>query len=98
MLANIEEMMGKQGSTAMVYWKICWKFISPGILIVVFIATLVKYQTPTYEGVPYPGWAVFLGWAMAFMSVIMVPGFAIHHVGSKTNWTFKGKRMTYLVS
>ena len=35
------------------FWKLCWGFISPVFLVVVFILAVVGWSNPTYAGVGY---------------------------------------------
>lgn len=60
-----------------IFWKVCWAFIAPVTLSVMFIYSAVTWENPTYEGVPYPDWAISVGLALAAVSVGMIPLFAI---------------------
>lgn len=60
------------------FWKLCWGFISPVFLVVVFILAVVGWSNPTYAGiVPYPDWAHYLGWALVGISAVQIPFWAI---------------------
>lgn len=38
---------------------------------------LIYHQPLTYNGYVYPEWAEWLGWTLAFSSILMIPGMAI---------------------
>lgn len=67
------------------WWKFCWKFANPLILIFIF-ATVLKYNTKvTYNGVAFPDWAIILGWLSSITSIAMVPAYFAYKF-----WTVKG--------
>ncbi|KAJ7379137.1 hypothetical protein OS493_017635 [Desmophyllum pertusum] len=70
----IEKMIGKRPN---IFFLICWKYISPIATLVIILASLAQWGGISYNKVPYPGWAEFLGWMLAIASMIMVPIFAI---------------------
>ncbi|XP_078683122.1 sodium-dependent proline transporter-like isoform X1 [Branchiostoma floridae x Branchiostoma belcheri] len=72
--SNIKDMIGHEPS---LYFKICWMFVSPALMLFIFIFSLVTYTPVEYNGVTYPGWGVTLGLLMAFSSIIAIPLFAI---------------------
>ncbi|KAK3745509.1 hypothetical protein QZH41_009919, partial [Actinostola sp. cb2023] len=74
---DIQIMIGHPVSLG---WVVCWKFVSPIVVILIFIVNLVKYKPITYEGRPYPAWAEALGWVMTFASVLWVPCVAIYKI------------------
>ncbi|XP_058962915.2 sodium- and chloride-dependent GABA transporter 1-like [Pocillopora verrucosa] len=55
------------------WWVICWKFVSPVMVIGIFLFSVIKYQPLTYEERPYPKWAEGLGWIIACASMLCVP-------------------------
>ncbi|XP_076069630.1 sodium- and chloride-dependent glycine transporter 2-like isoform X2 [Oratosquilla oratoria] len=59
------------------YWKVCWVFVAPVTLGVIFIYSAVVWENPTYNGIEYPDWAIYIGWALAAISVGFIPLFAI---------------------
>lgn len=38
---------------------------------------LIDHQPLSYNGYVYPEWAEWLGWTLAFSSILMIPGMAI---------------------
>ena len=85
--ADINKMLGHVPS---LYWRICWKFLSPAFLFVVIIMamsdtgplTITLYNGTDYT---YPVFAKVVGWTLALSSVLMVPIVAI-----KTVMSYKG--------
>ncbi|XP_006000314.1 sodium-dependent noradrenaline transporter [Latimeria chalumnae] len=72
---DIERMMGfKPG----LYWRLCWKFISPAFLLVVVIVSIVKFKPLAYEDYIFPKWANLVGWGIALSSMMLVPIYAIY--------------------
>merc|ERR1712083_202526 len=59
------------GSQPNVLTKICWAFICPVALLVIFILSLVYWERPVYnQTVPYPEWAHWLGWILVGISPV----------------------------
>lgn len=71
------------------YWKICWRYISPGLIIIIFIASIVnlainpmqysawdknKYKTKDMD---YPGWGYAVIVLLISLSVLNVPIIAL---------------------
>ncbi|CAH1268019.1 SLC6A5 [Branchiostoma lanceolatum] len=71
---NIKMMLGSYPS---IWWKICWKVITPVVLLGILLFTMVNHSPVTYGKYEYPGWADSLGWLMAMASVVNIPVFAI---------------------
>ncbi|XP_078601679.1 sodium-dependent proline transporter-like [Branchiostoma floridae x Branchiostoma japonicum] len=72
--ANIKSMIGHEPN---IYFKVCWMFISPALMMFILIFSLVTYTPVKYNGIEYPSWAVNLGLLMAFSSIVMIPLVAI---------------------
>lgn len=53
-LNDVEFMLGKKPSW---YWRFCWAFITPVLMIVILAYTVITYEPPTYDGVPFPAYA-----------------------------------------
>ncbi|XP_036330329.1 sodium-dependent nutrient amino acid transporter 1 isoform X2 [Rhagoletis pomonella] len=71
---DIEFMIGHKVSR---YWRLCWAFITPGIMTLILIYFFATYQSLTYNNVEYPNWAYALGWTITALGVIQVPLWAI---------------------
>uniref|UniRef100_UPI00358F3C41 sodium-dependent noradrenaline transporter-like n=1 Tax=Myxine glutinosa TaxID=7769 RepID=UPI00358F3C41 len=72
---DIEKMMGFRPG---LYWRVCWKILSPCCLLFVVMTSIIKWKPLIYEEYPFPMWANLLGWCIATSSMIFVPGYAIY--------------------
>uniref|UniRef100_A0A8C2XH33 Transporter n=1 Tax=Cyclopterus lumpus TaxID=8103 RepID=A0A8C2XH33_CYCLU len=90
---DIERMMGfKPG----LYWRLCWKFVSPAFLLFIVIASAVKSSGLKYDDYVFPNWANIVGWSVAMSSMMFVPGYAIYKFCS-VKGTFK-QRIAYCIT
>ncbi|OWF56398.1 sodium- and chloride-dependent betaine transporter-like [Mizuhopecten yessoensis] len=67
---DVELMMGRP---VPVIIRLCWCVITPLIMMIAFIATMINYQPPTYEGYHYPGSARAFGLLLSVIPIIPVP-------------------------
>nr|AGY96957.1 high-affinity octopamine transporter protein 1 [Limulus polyphemus] len=67
---DIHEMLGFSPG---LFWRLCWKFISPFFLVAVIASAVATNAPLVYHNYRFPGWAVALGWSFALSSVTMVP-------------------------
>ncbi|KAK1163637.1 sodium-dependent noradrenaline transporter-like [Acipenser oxyrinchus oxyrinchus] len=90
---DIERMMGfKPG----LYWRLCWKFVSPAFLLFVVVASIVKMETLTYDDYTFPPWASLIGWGITMSSMLFVPAYAIYKFLT-VRGTFK-ERLAYCIT
>ncbi|XP_077984966.1 sodium-dependent proline transporter-like [Glandiceps talaboti] len=54
-------------------WKICWIGVSPILMTGVMIFSFIKYSPASYGDYIFPPWAEGVGWAMAMLSVVVIP-------------------------
>ncbi|KAG7174340.1 Sodium- and chloride-dependent GABA transporter ine-like [Homarus americanus] len=73
---NIREMTGRLPSQ---YFRFCWYFASPVLILAIWIFSMVDYKQPTYNKGEYiyPDWAIGVGWIIATLSIAPIPIFAI---------------------
>ncbi|EEB13194.1 tryptophan transporter, putative [Pediculus humanus corporis] len=71
---DIEAMIGIRPG---LYWRICWKFLSPVFIIGVVMFGLFYHESLQYEEYRYPSWAEGIGWSLAMSSILMIPLTAI---------------------
>ncbi|XP_034950480.1 sodium- and chloride-dependent glycine transporter 1-like [Chelonus insularis] len=86
-IRDIEFMLGKKVHS---WWPFAWKYVTPTILTFIFATTIIFNTRITYNGKPYPEWAVFLGWCSCMTSMLCIPGYAIYHFFT-TKGTFREK-------
>uniref|UniRef100_A0A668AGG5 Transporter n=1 Tax=Myripristis murdjan TaxID=586833 RepID=A0A668AGG5_9TELE len=90
---DIERMMGfKPG----LYWRLCWKFVSPAFLLFVVIASIVTSTGLRYDEYIFPQWSNIVGWGIAMSSMAFVPCYAIYKFFSMPG-TFK-QRIAYCIT
>lgn len=73
---NIREMIGYY---PFIWFKICWKYLSPLLTGSILIMLLFDFKPLKYNDYyEYPAWATALGWVMAMSSILQVPIYAIY--------------------
>ncbi|XP_035226015.1 sodium-dependent noradrenaline transporter-like, partial [Stegodyphus dumicola] len=91
---NIQEMMGFIPG---LFWRLCWKVISPFFLVAVIVSAIISNTTLQYQDYVYPPWAVGLGWGFALSSVAMVPIVAIYKL-SKAPGNTCSEKLAYTIT
>ncbi|XP_049623883.1 sodium-dependent dopamine transporter isoform X2 [Suncus etruscus] len=76
---DIKQMTGQRPS---LYWRLCWKFVSPCFLLFVVVVSIVTFRPPHYGAYVFPDWANVLGWTIAASSMSMVPIYATYKLCS----------------
>uniref|UniRef100_A0A3Q3LBR8 Transporter n=1 Tax=Mastacembelus armatus TaxID=205130 RepID=A0A3Q3LBR8_9TELE len=71
-IKDIEMMLGNKSFTFWLWWRACWFFISPCI-IVILVWSLMAFTPPSYGTVPFPAWGLALGWCMAVLVLLWIP-------------------------
>merc|ERR1719232_1537315 len=85
---NIEEMTGRQPN---IIFKFCWMFVSPVLILVIWIFTLYDYEAPPYGDYSYPWWCILLGWCIAALSILPIPIMAVIAIINAEGKTFLDK-------
>ncbi|KFW75937.1 Sodium-dependent noradrenaline transporter, partial [Manacus vitellinus] len=90
---DIQQMMGfKPG----LYWRLCWKFVSPAFLLFVVIVSIINFKPLTYDDYTFPLWANRIGWGIALSSMVLVPAYIIYKF-MNVRGTFK-ERLAYCIT
>ncbi|XP_074640483.1 sodium- and chloride-dependent glycine transporter 2-like [Tubulanus polymorphus] len=55
------------------YWRVCWQFITPLLMLVIMIFTAVSQTQASYGDYQFPDWAISVGWLIASASVVCIP-------------------------
>lgn len=79
-LGNISEMGIKLPTVIMWYWKICWQFITPGILAVLVIMSFYFHSPVVYGDYEFEPSVQALGWMIGFSSFLFIPGVAAWNI------------------
>ncbi|KAJ8353659.1 hypothetical protein SKAU_G00212260 [Synaphobranchus kaupii] len=72
---DIQEMIGHRPG---LYWRICWKFVSPCFLLFMLGVSFATSNPPGYDTYVFPMWANVIGWCLAISSMSMVPLYALY--------------------
>ncbi|XP_030370820.1 sodium-dependent nutrient amino acid transporter 1 isoform X1 [Scaptodrosophila lebanonensis] len=75
--ADIKFMMGIETGW---YWRLCWAYITPGLMTAVLLYMLVDMTELTYKGVAYPRLAHGIGWTLATFGLLQIPGWALYAI------------------
>lgn len=70
------------------FFKVCWRFVSPVIISFILIFTVIQYKPITYNDYVYPGWSLAIGFFMALSSVICIPIYALYKIARSEGATF----------
>lgn len=71
---DIELMIGYKPS---IWWKICWKYITPTMIIFIWLFSVTQLSPVTYGKYEYPSWAIAFGWMLGIVSLVPLPVCAI---------------------
>uniref|UniRef100_UPI0037E96DF3 sodium- and chloride-dependent neutral and basic amino acid transporter B(0+) n=1 Tax=Semicossyphus pulcher TaxID=241346 RepID=UPI0037E96DF3 len=77
-IKDIEMMLGEKSFAFWLWWRACWFFISPAIIVVILIWSLITFTPPSYGAVQYPAWGSALGWCMALFILLWIPVIAVY--------------------
>ncbi|XP_034541776.1 sodium- and chloride-dependent neutral and basic amino acid transporter B(0+)-like [Notolabrus celidotus] len=77
-IQDIEMMIGKKTFCFWVWWRACWFFISPCIILVVLLWSIISFVPPTYGKIHYPAWGLALGWCMVIFILMWIPLVAVY--------------------
>ncbi|CAL8347840.1 unnamed protein product [Merluccius merluccius] len=71
------------------FFKVCWRFISPVIISFILIFTVIQYKPITYNDYVYPNWSLLIGFSMAMSSVVCIPIYALYKISKSPGATFR---------
>ncbi|KAJ8270877.1 hypothetical protein GJAV_G00120290 [Gymnothorax javanicus] len=63
-----------------IFFRICWRFVSPVIITFILIFTVIQYKPITYNDYIYPNWSLIIGFSMALSSVICIPIYGLYKI------------------
>nr|XP_018670765.1 sodium- and chloride-dependent neutral and basic amino acid transporter B(0+) [Ciona intestinalis] len=77
-IEDIEMMIGKKNWWFWLYWRACWFFISPLLLIAILVWSLVTFEPMKYaDKTPYPAFATAIGWLIIATALLFIPVYAL---------------------
>ena len=74
---HIEDMLGRKINP---WLKICWKYITPCVILVLFVYCVFTYNLVKLGDYEYPLWANLLGMSMGVISTIFAPLFFLYSI------------------
>jgi solute carrier family 6 (neurotransmitter transporter, glycine) member 5/9 len=69
-----------------IYWKICWRFLTPGLMTVIAIYTLWNFELPKDGDYDFPVIAHVIGWSVAAICLSQVVIFAVYKLSHTNNY------------
>lgn len=76
-IEDIEMMIGKKHWLFWAWWRLCWFFISPCLLLAILIWSLVTFKGPMHGSIVYPTWGTAIGWCMIAFCLVWIPILAV---------------------
>ncbi|XP_021912916.1 sodium-dependent nutrient amino acid transporter 1-like isoform X1 [Zootermopsis nevadensis] len=67
---DLEFMLGKKLG---IYWRLCWGFITPVLMLVILVYSIAIMQPETYHDEPFPTSAYGAGWFLLAFGVLQLP-------------------------
>ncbi|XP_067663699.1 sodium- and chloride-dependent glycine transporter 1-like [Haliotis asinina] len=67
---DIELMIGRQPHR---YWQYMWKFVTPSVIVFIWLFSVITLGPVTYGDKVYPQWAIIVGWSLGVTSVLPIP-------------------------
>nr|XP_019942537.1 PREDICTED: sodium- and chloride-dependent neutral and basic amino acid transporter B(0+) [Paralichthys olivaceus] len=77
-IKDIEMMLGKKSFIFWLWWRACWFFISPCILVMILVWSLLTFTQPSYGTVNFPVWGLALGWCIVLFPLLWIPVIAMY--------------------
>ncbi|GFT53414.1 sodium-dependent serotonin transporter [Nephila pilipes] len=74
---QVKEMLGFRPG---IFWRVCWKYISPIFILCIFIFAIVQYKDLTLQDYTYPRWAIGVGWMLTASSLLCIPGYITYYL------------------
>ncbi|XP_060714050.1 sodium- and chloride-dependent neutral and basic amino acid transporter B(0+) [Tachysurus vachellii] len=79
-IQDIEMMIGTKTNLFWMWWRACWFFITPAVLLVILVWSLYTFTAPMYGSVEYPQWGIALGWCMTAFCLMWIPIVALWRI------------------
>ncbi|GLV41866.1 Serotonin transporter [Carabus blaptoides fortunei] len=72
---DVEKMIGHRPG---IFWRVCWNYISPVFLLLIFIFSLLGYDEMLGGEYKYPEWSIKVGWVLTCSSIICIPLYMVY--------------------
>ncbi|XP_062916551.1 sodium- and chloride-dependent neutral and basic amino acid transporter B(0+)-like isoform X2 [Mobula hypostoma] len=90
-IKDIEMMIGERNCLFWLWWRVCWCFISPCILLAILTWSLATFAPPSYGPIEYPVWATLFCWILIILCIMWIPVIAIVRVAQAEGSTLSQK-------
>jgi len=82
-VAQNYEMFGVRANT---FWIVCWKYLSPCIILFLFFSSIVWFEAPVHGNTyKYPLGYLGLGWCLNISAMLPIPLWMIYRYFSKSS-------------
>ncbi|CAF0721987.1 unnamed protein product [Rotaria sordida] len=82
---DIAIMLGEKRRPG-IFWRICWQYISPLILLFTILFSSLFYQEVTLDDYIYPPWALALGWIVVIACLGWLPCISLVEICRRGTW------------
>ena len=55
------------------YWRLCWGVVTPCLMLLIFLYSLVNFASPTYSKLHFPDGYLAAGWAIFAIGMLQLP-------------------------
>nr|XP_023015829.1 sodium- and chloride-dependent GABA transporter 1-like [Leptinotarsa decemlineata] len=86
----IDQMMGMKPNKFLI---LCWKYLAPISIGVIFISQCFEYKSLSYGKYQYPLWSDWIGLGISFSSMFWIPLYVIYYVLSKPGTIMQNLKM-----
>uniref|UniRef100_A0A1A9WAV7 Transporter n=1 Tax=Glossina brevipalpis TaxID=37001 RepID=A0A1A9WAV7_9MUSC len=63
-----------------IYWRLCWSFLTPVMMLIIFIYSMLNIESLTYRGNVYPKSAEVAGWILFTIGLSQFPLWALWYI------------------
>ena len=74
---NVHMMIGSRPGR---YWIICWRYVSPFLIVVTIVLNIAMYKPPDMDGQLFPAWANSLAWLISMFPIVAIPAWFLYKV------------------
>ncbi|XP_023018908.2 sodium-dependent serotonin transporter [Leptinotarsa decemlineata] len=72
---DIEKMIGHRPG---LFWRICWKYISPIFILIIFVFSLLSHEQMLGTEYAYPEWSLKVGYVLTASSIMCIPLYIVY--------------------
>ncbi|XP_012219266.1 sodium-dependent nutrient amino acid transporter 1-like isoform X2 [Linepithema humile] len=85
-LIDIEFMLGRRLS---IFWRLCWGIVTPAIIFIIFLYSLINLEPLKYNNIFYPNAAYVIGWILFSIAVVQIPLWMAVAIFKKRHLSFR---------